>query len=62
MKIHTLEELLESRELILPEGNTKDRDHVWYLAGGTKVEFQGCINKDSRSMVERIYNPKYPFV
>ena len=61
-KIHSLEELLKSRELILPEGKTKDRDHIWYLVDGTKVEFQRCTSKNSRYMVDRISNLKYPFV
>jgi len=62
MKIKTLEELLASRELVLPEGETKYRDHIWYLADGTKVEFNRCINKEDSSMNERIYSFKYPFI
>jgi len=64
MKIKTLEELLASRELVLPEGETKYRNHIWYLADGTKVEFHGYkyINGDSSTTYENIYSNKYPFI
>jgi len=62
MKIETLDELLKSQELILAEGKTKYQASTRYLVDGTKVEFQRCINKNSRYMVERIYSSKYPFV
>jgi len=62
MKIKTLEELLSSRELVLPKGKIQDRDHVWYLVDGTKVEFHRCINKNARLSFENIYNLKYPFI
>lgn len=62
MKIKTLEELLASKRLILPEGKTQDRDHVWYLVDGTNVEFNECIGGDSDFSFENIYNLKYPFI
>lgn len=62
MKIKTLEELLASRELVLPERQTKDRDHTWYLDDRTKVEFHRCINKSSTSSYANISSDKYPFL
>jgi len=62
MKIKTLEELLASRELILPKEQSKYKPGTWYLEDGTKIQFQWCTSKSSRYMSERIYSPKYPFV
>jgi len=62
MKIKTLEELLSSRELVLPKEQSKYKPGTWYLEDGTKIQFQWCTNKSSRYMGERIYSPKYPFV
>lgn len=62
MKIKTLEELLVSRELILPEEQSKYKPGTWHLEDGTKIQFQWCTNKSSRYMSERIYSHKYPFV
>lgn len=64
MTIKNLEELLASRELVLPKGKINDKNHVWYLEDGTKIEFHGYkyINGNSSTTFENIYSNKYPFV